>query len=117
MGHLNKTRNIIIILSILLVFFFFRSCNKGRMLDFINKEMVKMEKTVDSLKSISKDTILFLRSKNNELTKENGLLMERIQDLEERVIDIKESNNKVNYQITNELKKLNNNISKNGKTL
>ena len=117
MRYLNKPRNIIIILSILLVFFFFRSCNKGRRLDFINKEMVKMEKTVDSLKSISKDTILFLRSKNNELTKENILLMERIQDLEERVIDIKESNNKVNHQITNELKKLNNNISKNGKTL
>lgn len=116
MGHLNKPRNIIIVLSILLVFFFFRSCNKSRRLDYINKEMVKMEKTVDSLKSISKDTILFLRSKNNELTKENSLLMERIQDLEERVIDIKESNNKVNHQITNELKKLNNNISKNGKT-
>lgn len=117
MRYLNKPRNIIIILFILLAFFFFKNCNKSRKIDYVNKEMVKMEKTVDSLKSISKDTILFLRSKNSELKKENSLLMERIQDLEERVIDIKESNNKVNHQITNELKKLNNNISKNGKTL
>ena len=111
MKHLNKPRTINIILSILLVFFFFRSCNKSRKLNYLNKEMVKVEETIDSLKSISKDTILFLRSKNNELTKENTILRDRIQDLEERVIDIKENKN-INHQISTELKKLNKNINK-----
>ena len=111
MRNFGKQRTIIIVLSVLLIFFFFRSCNKSRKLDYFNKEMVKMEKTADSLKSISKDTILFLRSKNNELAKENTILRDRIQDLEERVIDIKENKN-INHQISTELKKLNKNINK-----
>ena len=111
MKHLNKPRTINIILSILLVFFFFRSCNKSRRLDYMSRELVKIEKSVDSLKQISKDTILFLRSKNNELTNENTVLRDRIQDLEERVIDIKENKN-INHQISTELKKLNKNINK-----
>lgn len=108
----KKQKWLPIVLGILLVFFFVKSCNRGRTIDYLDSNMEIVNQQIDSLKNKVKDTLFYLNLHNSRLKDENTALKKRVYDLENVIKDIKEER-VLTEKIGTELNKLNNNINKN----
>ena len=111
-GCPKKQKWIPIILGILLVFFFVRSCNRGRTIDYLDSNMEIVSQQLDSLKDKVKDTLFYVNLYNSRLKDENTALKKRVYDLENSIKDIK-AERLTNEKISSELSKLNNNLNNN----
>lgn len=101
-----------IILGILLVFFFVRSCNRGRTIDYLDSNMEIVSQQIDSLRTKIKDTLFYVNLHNSRLKDENTALKKRVYDLENSIKEIK-AERITNEKISSELSKLNSNFNNN----
>ena len=103
-----------IILGVLLVFFFVRSCNRGRTIDYLDSNMEIVNQQIDSLKTKIKDTLFYVNLHNSRLKDENTALKKRVYDLENSIKEIKVERI-TNEKISSELSKLNSNFNNHNK--